>query len=148
MPAIVERWMHVRTVADVTKLANWVGYRFRSLTEDMEWEAKQRANSAGEEEAAKKTPKKDKTSKPNGTATARMMFHGVDLSRNGARSEHDGSDSDSDLSSVPDESLLQLLNTEGYKPSADNIRREGYYLETGIREVAHFLEVLEWKGVR
>lgn len=58
-----------------------------------------------------------------------------------------GDDNESELSSIPDDNLLSLLNPEGYKPSPEMIREEGTVLLTKLKEVVEWLEVLEWKGL-
>lgn len=56
------------------------------------------------------------------------------------------SDSDSDLSSAP-EDLLELLEPSGYEPSVDRRVEDGRELVKRVREVAEWLQVLEWKGM-
>lgn len=55
-----------------------------------------------------------------------------------------GTDSDSDLSSIPDD-LMDLVEPIGYAQSIENQAEEGRELVRRIHEVAEWLRVLEWK---
>lgn len=57
------------------------------------------------------------------------------------------SDSDSVLSSVPDDDLLEMLDPIGYAPRHEEIVNEMIELGKKLVEVAEWLEVLEWKGL-
>lgn len=127
VPALVERWMVVNTAEDIRTLARYIGYRWRTRSDDMR-EA---------EEAAKKTPKAKATPRPSLKKTPSKA--------NGVANRYDSDDSE--LSSPPDD-LLELLHPPGYEPSRETVEAEQCRLESNLMEAAMFVEALEWKGIR
>jgi hypothetical protein len=118
VPALVERWMIANTSEDIRALANYIGYRWRTRSDEMR-------------EAEAKTPKA-KAKRPSLKKTP---------------SKANGYDSDSELSSPPDD-LLELLHPPGYEPSRETLEAEQCRLEMNLLEAAMFVEALEWKGIR
>jgi len=57
------------------------------------------------------------------------------------------SDSDSALSSAPDDNLLEQLQPVGYAPSIEHVSERGTELCRKLAEVVEWLQVLEWKGL-
>lgn len=87
------------------------------------------------------TPK----SAPRSAATPRKSAVEVVIPRRRSVKSDAESDSDSDLSSVPDEDLLELLNPVGYVVSTEKLLEDGRELVRKVKEVGEWLEVIEWK---
>lgn len=150
VPNLVERWMIVNTAADIRQLQRYLAYRWRTKFDEME---------QAEAEAAKgkkKTPVKP----PMGRTPSRASINGHAGLTNGTPSgrraiangaNDDDSDAESDLSSPPEEAraeLLALLDPPGYEKSKEKIEEEQWKLESGVTDVALFVDALEWKGIR
>ncbi|GMK55244.1 hypothetical protein CspeluHIS016_0203000 [Cutaneotrichosporon spelunceum] len=133
VPALVERWMVVNTGEDLHTLAGYLGYRWRSKYHEME---------VATEEAAKEAKKKGKKApKVTPRRPSLKQTPSTRKAANGYESD------DSELSSPPDD-LLEQLNPPGYEPSREMFESEHFKLEQNVRDVAIFVEALEWKGIR
>jgi len=118
LPLTIARWTHFGESAAVKQLARWLEWRLDNLT-----------------------PK----SAPRSAATPRKSAVEVVIPRRRSVKSDAESDSDSDLSSVPDEDLLELLNPVGYVVSTEKLLEDGRELVRKVKEVGEWLEVIEWK---
>ena len=90
------------------------------------------------------------TSIPKFKSSASARVKPVASSKEETQSDKLSSSSSSALSEIsnnPVEDLQSLLHPEGYKPKAATIEEQGRDLLLRLREVATWLEVLEWKGM-
>lgn len=153
VPNLVERWMIVNNGEDLRALSSYLAYRWRTAYDEMEQAAKLEAEKteAAKKKGGKKTPL-NRTPSRNGAGPGRSTPAQRRASTNGrAIVNGDDSDSDSDLSSPPEDDLRELLeqlDPPGYTPSMDKIKEDQFKLETAVQDVAMFVEALEWKGIR
>lgn len=118
LPLTVARWTHFGEAAAIKQLVKWLEWRLDSLT-----------------------PK----STPKSAAKPRKSTLEVVIPRKREVKKDAESDSDSDLSSAPDEDLLELLDPAGYEASREKVLEDGRELVRKVKEVVEWLEVVEWK---
>ncbi|KAL1411450.1 hypothetical protein Q8F55_002406 [Vanrija albida] len=147
LPPIVERWTHFGKSETVRQLSKWLGWRFRRHVATMAPAVKPKTPK--KKKSTDATPSKPSVSRKNSVLEVVIPARKNSASTpNGVKREDDGDESDSDLSSAPDEDdLLALLNPEGYAASAEAVKEQGAALTQRVDEVAEWLAVLEWKGL-
>ena len=86
--------------------------------------------------------KKSITATKTKTTKAKRAQQVIPTSKGRARSS-----SSSELSTLSEDTLLELYDPRGYEPSAEALDEQSKEFVRRLKEVAEWLEVLEWKGM-
>ncbi|WRT66520.1 uncharacterized protein IL334_003479 [Kwoniella shivajii] len=164
MPVSTDRWSHFGKSKDVNQLIIWVEWTFKKYIESL-----RPAQVSKPKTPVRATPSKSAPGSTRKTPGSKMKQKTLEVviptsaKRNSASGESslstfsatakalgdDASSTSSGLTPPPTaavEELLALVDPEGYIPSPEVVEENANLLVSRLRQVAKWLEVLEWKG--
>lgn len=158
LPSHAERWSHFGKSPLVRQLIKWLDWRLKKTLASMKAPKVSnpaRSPLATPNKAAANSSKITNYLKPSDGTLFRqlnnVLLPGRDEASKRSSSEEDGeSSASSDLTPPPvalADEIRQTLAPAGYTPSRHTIEEAGRELIRRLKEVAEWLEVLEWKGM-